>query len=53
MRSRSFRAASRIANPLMIVPRDATVGPLSGTRDVSTVAMWTCSIGTCNASDAT
>ena len=35
MAARIFAAASRIAFPLITVVRLATVGPLSGTREVS------------------
>ncbi len=43
--ARIFAAASRIALPLINVVRLATVGPLSGTREVSASTTWTRSTG--------
>ena len=50
--ARIFAAASRIALPLMTVVRLATVGPLSGTREVSGSTTWTSSTGQPRASAA-
>ncbi len=52
MAARIFAAASRIAFPLMSVVRLATVGPLSGTRDVSGSTTFTRSTGHPSASAA-
>ena len=45
MAARIFAAASRMALPLMTVVRLATVGPLSGTREVSASTRRTSSTG--------
>ena len=52
MAARIFAAASRIALPLMTVVRLATVGPLSGTREVSASMTRTSSSGQPRASAA-
>jgi hypothetical protein len=48
----SFLAASKTAIPWTVVVREATVGPESGTREVSTGAIWITESGTSRASAA-